>query len=80
MRISEVVRGEDLLVSTARQILLYRALGLPVPAFYHCTLLRDDRGERLAKRHDALSLRMLRKQGVLPAEIRSAPPFAEKAE
>jgi glutamyl-tRNA synthetase len=80
MRISEVVRGEDLLVSTARQILLYRALGLPVPAFYHCALLRDDRGERLAKRHDALSLRALRKRGVSPAEIRGAPPFVAKVE
>ena len=57
MQITEVVRGADLLVSTARQILLYRALGLPPPDFFHCELMLDETGERLAKRHDALSLR-----------------------
>src|SRR5476649_2581471 len=62
MEISEVVRGADLLVSTARQILLYRALGLTPPKFFHCQLMLDDQGERLAKRHDALSLRTLRAQ------------------
>ncbi len=57
MRITEVVRGEDLLMSTFRQILLYRALGWEAPAFYHCALVRDEKGERLAKRSAALSLR-----------------------
>lgn len=71
MRISEVVRGRDLLKSTARQLLLYGALGLPVPAFYHCELLTDARGERLAKRHDALSLRTLRQQGIPPQQLTS---------
>ncbi len=52
-----MVRGADLLKSTARQILLARALGVPSPAWYHCDLLRDEQGQRLAKRHDALSLR-----------------------
>jgi glutamyl-tRNA synthetase len=70
MQITEVVRGADLLVSTARQILLFRALGLAIPVFYHCELMRDERGERLAKRHDALSLRTLRSCGVSPAELR----------
>ncbi len=60
MNISEVVRGEDLLLSTARQILLYEALGAKPPRFYHCPLIRDDSGKRLAKRHDALSLKTLR--------------------
>jgi glutamyl/glutaminyl-tRNA synthetase len=71
MRITEVVRGADLLRSTARQILLYRALGLEVPDFYHCELVVDEKGERLAKRHDALSLRTLRERGVSAEEIRS---------
>ncbi len=71
MQISEVVRGADLLVSTARQILLYRALGLRVPEFYHCPLMTDDAGVRLAKRHDALSLRKLRERGETPEAIRS---------
>ncbi len=71
MQISEVVRGADLLVSTARQILLYRAIGLRVPEFFHCTLMTDDAGVRLAKRHDALSLRKLRELGESPATLRS---------
>ncbi len=70
MQITEVVRGADLLVSTARQLLLYRALGLTPPAFYHCPLMTDDSGRRLAKRHDALSLRALRESGVAPETLR----------
>ena len=70
MQVTEVVRGADLLVSTARQILLYRALGFTPPDFFHCELMLDDSGERLAKRHDALSLRTLRGQGKTPAELR----------
>jgi len=70
MRITEVVRGADLLRSTARQLLLFRALGLEPPSFLHCDLMKDDSGTRLAKRHDALSLRALRRQGAEPAELR----------
>jgi glutamyl-tRNA synthetase len=70
MQITEVVRGADLLHSTARQILLYRALGLTPPQFYHCPLMTDESGVRLAKRHDALSLRALRARGASPEELR----------
>jgi glutamyl/glutaminyl-tRNA synthetase len=70
MRITEVVRGADLLKSTARQILLYRALGLTPPLWHHCPLLRDEHGQRLAKRTDALSLRALRERGLTPEEVR----------
>ena len=70
MQITEVVRGADLLVSTARQILLYRALDLPAPDFFHCGLMLDSAGVRLAKRHDALSLRKLREQGETPESLR----------
>jgi glutamyl/glutaminyl-tRNA synthetase len=70
MQITEVVRGSDLLLSTARQLLLYRALELTPPAFFHCPLLTDQQGKRLAKRHDALSLRELRKQGRTAESIR----------
>jgi glutamyl/glutaminyl-tRNA synthetase len=69
MQITEVVRGNDLLKSTARQLLLIRALQLPVPAYYHCDLVREENGIRLAKRHDALSLHMLREQGRTPHDI-----------
>jgi glutamyl-tRNA synthetase len=70
MQITEVVRGADLLVSTARQLLLFRALGLNAPAFYHCPLVTDEQGVRLAKRHAALSLRSLREAGKKPEELR----------
>ena len=70
MQITEVVRGEDLLKLTARQLLLYEALGLEPRMFFHCPLIRDETGERLAKRHDALSLRSLRQQGQTPAQLR----------
>ena len=66
------MRGADLLLSTFRQLLLYRALGLTPPAFHHCPLLTDAQGVRLAKRHDALSLRTLRAQGRSPEDIRAA--------
>lgn len=71
MGITEVVRGRDLLKSTARQILLQRAFGLTTPNYYHCDLMRDDAGVRLAKRHDALSLRALRERGLTPEEVRA---------
>jgi glutamyl/glutaminyl-tRNA synthetase len=71
MQITEVVRGADLLKSTARQLLLIRALGYSVPAYFHCPLLRDEKNVRLAKRHDALSLRKLREQGVKAEEVKT---------
>ena len=71
MQITEIVRGADLLKSTARQLLLIRALGLPTPDYFHCDLLRDKAGTRLAKRHDALSLRALRESGKTPAQVLS---------
>ncbi len=69
MGITEVVRGEDLLQSTFRQILLHRALGFAAPAWYHCALVRDAEGRRLAKRHPALTLREMRSAGADPAGV-----------
>ena len=69
MRITEVVRGADLLLSTAQQLLVYRALGLIPPAFYHCPLVTDATGRRLAKREGAHSLRALRAAGIDPASL-----------
>jgi glutamyl-tRNA synthetase len=66
MGITEVVRGEDLLLSTARQLLIYRTLGATPPAFYHCPLVLDECGNRLAKRDNAQSLRELRASGMDP--------------
>lgn len=75
MEITEVVRGEDLLVSTAQQLLLYRALGVRPPDFYHCPLVNDSSGKRLAKRSGAHSLRALRAAGVDPVALRRARSF-----
>lgn len=72
MQITEVVRGADLLLSTARQLLLYRALGLNAPEFFHCDLMLDGQGQRLAKRNDAMSLRGLRERGAKPEELRKS--------
>jgi glutamyl-tRNA synthetase len=69
MRITEVVRGSDLLKSTARQILLNRALGYGDPEWFHCGLMTDRNGRRLAKRHDSLSLRALRGRGLTPVSL-----------
>ncbi|HEV2765869.1 MAG TPA: tRNA glutamyl-Q(34) synthetase GluQRS, partial [Pyrinomonadaceae bacterium] len=69
MHVNEVVRGADLLISTARQILLQRALDYATPAYFHCDLLTDERGVRLSKRHDSLSLRALRESGVSPEQL-----------
>ena len=69
MNITEVVRGDDLVRSTFRQLLIFRALGATPPQFYHAPLMNDENGVRLAKRHDALSLRAMRDQGVPPASL-----------
>ena len=68
--ITEIVRGRDLLKSTSRQILLQRALKLPKALYFHTELQCDNAGQRLAKRHDALSLRHLRNAGVTPVQLR----------
>lgn len=57
MGITEVVRGADLLLSTARQLLLYNALNWPAPSFYHCPLIYDENGQPLSKRNRSKSLR-----------------------
>lgn len=69
MGITEVVRGEDLLRSTARQLLIYQALGASPPAWCHEPLVRDAEGRRLAKRSAAASLATLRTSGVTPARL-----------
>jgi glutamyl-tRNA synthetase len=69
MRITEVVRGADLLKSTARQLLLLRALGVAAPEYFHCKLVRDAAGVRLAKRHGTLSIRHLRESGMTAEKV-----------
>ena len=67
MGVTEVVRGEDLLLSTARQLLLYEALAWDPPAWYHCPLVIDPvTGKRMSKTHRSLGLRALREAGFPP--------------
>ncbi len=69
MGVTQVVRGRDILPSTPRQIALLDLLGYGAPSYAHVPLLLDAEGERLAKRHNSLSLRCLREQGVDPRRI-----------
>lgn len=68
-QITEVVRGQDLLRSTARQLLLYRALGATPPAWCHQPLVRDSEGTRLSKRSHSQALRTLLDAGKTPSEL-----------
>lgn len=67
--VSEVVRGDDLLAATPPQILLYRALGLEPPAFFHVPLVTGMDGRRLAKRHGDTRVAAYRAAGVAPERI-----------
>ena len=67
--VTQVLRGADLLSSTARQILLYRLLALPVPQFAHAPLVLGPSGERLSKRDRALSLSALKAAGADPRHL-----------
>jgi glutamyl-tRNA synthetase len=69
MGISDVVRGDDLLASTARQLLLYRALDLLAPRFAHVPLVLGPDGTRLCKRHGAIGVRALRERGVAATRV-----------
>jgi glutamyl-tRNA synthetase len=69
MRIDEVVRGDDLLSSTLRQLVLYAALDARPPEFAHVPLLLGADGVRLSKRHRGITLRELRESGVTAPEI-----------
>ncbi len=69
MRINQVVRGADLLSSTARQILLFEALGFFIPTFVHVPLWLDSTGQRLSKRSASTGLAPLRASGATPEQI-----------
>ena len=67
--VTEVIRGDDLVPSTPRQLLLYEALGLRPPAFAHVPLVVGPEGRRLAKRHGDTRLATLRQAGVRPEAL-----------
>lgn len=78
--IEEVVRGADLLQATAIHVLLQRLLGLPTPLYHHHTLIRDERGRRLAKRDDARSIASYRDAGLSPGEVRALAGHPDRAD
>lgn len=69
MKIKEVVRGSDLLESSAAQLLLYEAFNADAPRFFHIPLLNDEAGERLSKRKGSLTLASLKSEGVRPEAV-----------
>ncbi len=75
--ITLVTRGQDLFHTSHVHRLLQALLGLPVPEWHHHGLITGPDGERLAKRHDALSIRSLRQAGKTAAEVRALAGFAD---
>lgn len=69
MGVSHVLRGEDHLTNTPRQLLILRALGLPAPVYGHLSLLVGDDGSPLSKRHGSRSVRQLREEGYMPGGL-----------
>jgi glutamyl-tRNA synthetase len=69
MGITQVVRGDDLVASTFRQIELFRALQLPIPTFAHVPLVCGSDGRRLAKRHGDTRLSILREHGISASQV-----------
>jgi glutamyl-tRNA synthetase len=69
MRITHVVRGDDHLSNTPRQILLYRALGAEVPVFAHLPMILGPDGKRLSKRHGATAVGEYQEKGILPQAL-----------
>jgi glutamyl-tRNA synthetase len=67
--VTQVARGDDLLSSTPRQVLLQQLLGLPTPEYLHVPLVLGTDGERLAKRHGAVTLSQLADRGVAVADV-----------
>lgn len=66
MQITHVLRGDDHINNTPRQIHIFKALGLSVPAFAHLPMILGDDGKRMSKRHGAVSVMQYEKEGILP--------------
>jgi nondiscriminating glutamyl-tRNA synthetase len=69
MKISHVIRGDGHLSNTHRQILIYEALGAPIPQFAHLSTILGPDGQKLSKRHGATSIEEFRRQGYLPEAL-----------
>lgn len=71
MRITHVIRGDDHISNTPKQIALYRALGAPIPVFGHVPMILGPDGKKLSKRHGATAVGDYRDKGILPAAMRN---------
>ena len=71
MEITDVVRGDDHLSNTPKQLLVLEALGAEPPRYAHLPLLHGPDGKKLSKRHGAVSVEALRDDGYLPAAVRN---------
>ncbi len=69
MNISDVIRGDDHLTNTAKQIVIYEALGFDVPKFYHVPMINNPQGKKLSKRDGALDVMDYKRQGYLPEAL-----------
>jgi len=69
MEMTHVIRGEDHLLNTPRQINIFEALGAPVPQYAHCSMILGDDGKKLSKRHGAVSVMQYRDDGYLPQAV-----------
>jgi glutamyl-tRNA synthetase len=69
MKISHVIRGDDHLSNTPKQILVYEALGMPIPRFAHLSMILGPDGKRLSKRHGATSVEAYKEEGFFPAAL-----------
>ena len=72
--ITDIVRGRDLFESTHLHVVLQRLLGLPTPHYHHHELIRDENGERLAKRNQSITIRALRESGLSPEDLQKSFP------
>ena len=71
MRITHVIRGDDHISNTPKQIALYQALGAPLPVFAHVPMILGTDGKKLSKRHGATAVGDYQDQGILPAAMRN---------
>ena len=69
MGISDVIRGDDHLTNTAKQIVIYEALGFEIPKFYHVPMINNPQGKKLSKRDGAMDVMEYKRQGYLPEAL-----------
>lgn len=71
MGVTNIIRGDDHLTNTAKQILIYKAMGWEIPKFAHIPLIHGEDGAKLSKRHGALSVEVYREMGYLPQALKN---------